>query len=188
MQVHKTAIEFVQGSVLDQDVDAIVNAANTAMRGGGGVDGAIHKAAGKQLMNELMRVAPNGAKTGTAIITKGCLLKQPYVIHTPGPVWKGGKSHEAERLASCYRSCLEKAEEEGLTSLAFCSISTGIYGYPLALAAPLAIRTVMEYLHDHPDTTLERVVFAMYQKHEYTAFTEAFAWLQLTGQEGQDEE
>ena len=186
MQTHKTSIEFVQGSVLDQDVDAIVNAANTAMRGGGGVDGAIHKAAGKQLMNELIRVAPNGAKTGTAVITKGHLLKQPYVIHTPGPVWKGGNSSEAERLASSYRSCLEKAEEKGLTSIAFCSISTGIYGYPLALAAPLAVRTVMEYLRDHPETTLERVVFAMYQKHEYTAFVEAFAGLQLTEEEGQD--
>ena len=184
---HKTAIEFVQGSVLEQDVDAIVNAANTAMRGGGGVDGAIHKAAGKQLMNELIRVAPNGAKTGTAVITKGHLLKQPYVIHTPGPVWKGGHSNEAERLASSYRSCLEKAEERGLTSIAFCSISTGIYGYPLALAAPLAVRTVMEYLRDHSDTTLERVVFAMYQKHEYLAFTEAFAGLQVSGEEGQDE-
>ena len=175
MQPHKTSIEFVQGSVLDQDVDAIVNAANTALRGGGGVDGAIHRAAGKQLMNELIRVAPNGAKTGTAVITKGHLLKQPYVIHTPGPVWKGGNANEAERLASSYRSCLEKAEEKGLKSVAFCSVSTGIYGYPLDQAAPLAIRTVMEYLKDHPDTTLERVVFAMYQKHEYAAFTQAFA-------------
>ena len=175
MQTHKTSIEFVQGSVLDQDVEAIVNAANTAMRGGGGVDGAIHKAAGKQLMNELIRVAPNGAKTGTAVITKGHLLKQPYVIHTPGPVWKGGHANEAEKLASSYRSCLEKAEEKGLKSIAFCSVSTGIYGYPLPLAAPLAVRTVMEYLKDHPETTLERVVFAMYQKHEYAAFTQAFA-------------
>ena len=174
MQTHKTSIEFVQGSVLDQDVDAIVNAANTAMRGGGGVDGAIHKAAGRKLMNELIRVAPNGAKTGTAVITKGHMLKQPYVIHTPGPVWKGGKNDEAERLASSYRSCLEKAEEKGLKSLAFCSISTGIYGYPLDQAATLAVRTVMEYLKDHPDTSLERVVFAMYQAHEHAAFTQAF--------------
>lgn len=172
--IHKTTLEFVQGSVLGQDVDVIVNAANTSMRGGGGVDGAIHRAAGKGLMEELMAVAPHGAKTGTAVITKGYALKQSYVIHTPGPVWNGGTNGEPELLASSYRACLEKAEAKGLKSIAFCSISTGVYRYPLEQAAPLAIRTVMEYLKDHPDTTLERVVFAMYQQNEYQAFTEAF--------------
>ena len=174
MPIHKTTIEIVQGSVLDQDVDAIVNAANTAMRGGGGVDGAIHKAAGRQLMNELIRVAPHGAKTGTAVLTKGFALKQPYIIHTPGPVWNGGRSGEAELLASSYRSCLEKAEAQGLTSLAFCSISTGVYRYPLEQAAPLALRTMLEYLNAHPDTSLERVVFALYQTGEYEVFRAAW--------------
>lgn len=174
MPPHKTTIEFVQGSVLEQDVDAIVNAANTAMRGGGGVDGAIHKAAGRQLMNELIRVAPHGAKTGTAVITGGYALNQPWVIHTPGPVWKGGHSGEPELLAASYRSCLEKADAKGLKSIAFCSISTGIYGYPLEQAAPLAIQTVMEYLKEHEETTLELVVFAMFQEKEFSAFTQAF--------------
>ncbi|MDQ2799340.1 MAG: macro domain-containing protein [Armatimonadota bacterium] len=174
MPTHKTTIEFVQGSVLDQDVDAIVNAANTAMRGGGGIDGAIHKAAGRQLMNELIRVAPHGAKAGTAVITKGYALKQPYVIHTPGPVWHGGKSGEPDLLASSYRSCLEQADKKQLKSLAFCSISTGIYGYPLDLAAPLALQTVMEYLNEHLDTSLERIVFAMFKPEEFAAFTQAW--------------
>ncbi len=174
MPMKRTAIEIVQGSVLDQDVDAIVNAANTSMRGGGGEDGAIHRAAGKGLMEELIQAAPHGAKTGTAVITSGHNLKQGYVIHTPGPVWNGGKSGEAEKLASSYRSCLEKAEVKGLRSIAFCSISTGIYGYPLEQAAPIALMTVREYLEAHPDTSLERVVFAMFKPEEYEAFWKAY--------------
>ena len=170
----KTTIEIVRGSVVDQDVDAIVNAANTAMRGGGGIDGVIHRAAGRALMAELEKAAPNGAKTGAAVITGGHNLKQPYIIHTAGPVWKGGNANEAEKLAMCYRSCLEKAEGKGLKSIAFCSIATGVYAYPLPLAAPVALRTVKEYLDSHPDTSLERVVFAMYQAPEYQAFTTAW--------------
>lgn len=174
MTNYKHVIEIVQGSVLEQDIDAIVNAANTSMRGGGGVDGAIHRAAGKGLMEELIRAAPHGAKTGTAVITGGHNLKQRYVIHTPGPYWNGGRSGEAEKLASSYWSCLERAEEKGLNSIAFCSISTGIYGYPLDQAAPIALTTVQEYLESHPDTSLERVVFAMFQPPEYEAFRQAW--------------
>ncbi len=174
MQIHNTTIEIVSGSVLEQDVDAIVNAANTSMRGGGGVDGAIHRAAGKALMAELMEVAPHGAKTGTSVMTSGHNLKQPYVIHTPGPVWNGGRSGEAENLASSYRSCLEKADEKRLKSIAFCSISTGVYGYPLDLAAPLALGTVRDWLESHPETSLERIVFAMFQQSELMAFTWAY--------------
>ena len=175
---HKTTIEIVKGSVVEQDVDAIVNAANTAMQGGGGIDGAIHRAAGKGLMADLRKVAPNGAKTGAAVITGGHNLKQRYIIHTPGPAWKGGGAKEAEKLASCYRSCLEKAESKGLKSIAFCSISTGVYAYPLPLAAPIALRAVTEYLDAHPDTSLERVVFAMFQTHEFQAFTKAWDTIQ----------
>lgn len=178
MITHNTTIEIVRGSVVEQDVDAIVNAANTAMQGGGGIDGVIHRAAGKGLMAELRRVAPNGAKTGAAVLTGGHNLKQPYIIHTPGPVWKGGRAKEAEKLAMCYRSCLEKAEEKGLTSIAFCSVSTGVYGYPLPLAAPVALGVVKEYLDSHPDTSLERVVFAMYQAPEFQAFTQAWDAIQ----------
>lgn len=174
MPIHNTAIEVVQGSVLEQDVEAIVNAANTSMRGGGGVDGAIHRTAGKGLMEELIQAAPHGAKTGTAVITGGHNLRQGYVIHTPGPVWNGGKSGEAEKLASSYRSCLEKAEVKELESIAYCSISTGIYGYPLEQAAMIALTTVREYLEAHPDTVLERVVFAMFKPEEYEAFQKAY--------------
>jgi len=170
---HNTTIEIVRGSVVDQDVDAIVNAANTAMRGGGGIDGVIHRAAGRGLLAELEKVAPNGAKTGAAVITGGHNLTQPYIVHTPGPVWKGGGAKEAEKLAMCYRSCLERAEEKGLKSIAFCSISTSIYGYPLDKAAPVALNTVRAYLDGHPDTSLERVVFAMYQAPEFQAFQKA---------------
>ena len=173
-----TTIEIVKGSVIEQDVDVVVNAANTALRGGGGIDGVIHRAAGRELLRELERVAPNGTKTGSAVITKGFNLKQPWIIHTPGPVWKGGGANEAAKLASCYRSCLEKAEEKKLTSIAFCSISTGIYGYPLDQAAAVALRTVTEYLDAHPETTLERVVFAMYQEPEYKAFLTAWKAIQ----------
>ena len=178
MPTHSTTIEIVRGGVVDQDVDAIVNAANTAMRGGGGIDGVIHRAAGRGLMAELEKAAPNGAKTGAAVITGGHNLKQPHIIHTPGPVWKGGGAKEAEKLAMCYRSCLEKAAEKGLKSIAFCSISTGIYGYPLDKAASVALGTVSEYLDSHPDTLLERVVFAMYQAPEYQAFTKAWDAIQ----------
>jgi len=174
----QTTIEIVRGSVVEQDVDAIVNAANTAMRGGSGIDGVIHRAAGRALLAELEKAAPNGAKTGAAVITGGHNLKQPYIIHTPGPVWKGGNANEAEKLASCYWSCLEKAEGKGLKSIAFCSISTGIYGYPLDKAALIALNTVRAYLGAHPDTPLERVVFAMYQAPEFQAFTKAWDALQ----------
>ena len=178
MQIHNTTIEIVRGSVVDQDVDAIINAANTALRGGGGIDGVIHRAAGRALMAELIRIAPNGTKTGSAVITHGFNLKQPWIIHTPGPVWKGGNANEAAKLASCYRSCLERAEEKELKSIAFCSVSTGIYGYPINEAAPVALRAVTEYLATHSETTLERVVFAMYQEPEYKAFVKAWAAMQ----------
>lgn len=182
MNMDKTTIKIVRGSVLDQEVDAIVNAANTAMRGGGGVDGAIHRAAGRGLMEELMRVAPNGAKAGSAVLTGGHDLKQPYILHTPGPVWNGGGSKEAERLASSYQSCLEKADEKGLKSIAFCSISTGVYGYPLAKAAPVALMTTRDYLETHPATSLTRVVFALFQAQEHEAFSQA--WQAIAGGRG----
>lgn len=181
MQIHNTTIEVVSGSVIEQDVEAIVNAANTAMRGGGGVDGAIHRAAGQRMMNELIRVARHGAKTGTAVLTAGYALKQPYVIHTPGPVWNGGGNGEPEKLASSYRACLELADKQGLKSLAFCSISTGVYRYPLAQAAPLALETVVEYLNQNLDTCLRRVVFAMYQEAEYAAFRDALIQRETSG-------
>lgn len=175
MPPRKTTIAIVRGSMLDQDVDAIVNAANEPMRGGSGIDGRIHEKAGDDLLAELKIVAPKGAKTGTAVITSGHKLKQPYIIHTPGPRWINGNKGEPELLASSYRSCLEVAEANRLKSIAFCSLSTGIFGYPLEKAAPLAIKTVREYLDAHPDTSLERIVFAMFGEDEYKAFAKAYA-------------
>lgn len=177
MQIHNTTLEVVRGSVLDQDVQAVVNAANTAMQGGGGIDGVIHRAAGRGLMDELRRVAPHGAKTGSVVVTEGHDLAQNYVFHTPGPVWHGGSHGEPEKLALCYRNCLEAADARALSSIAFCSISTGVYGYPIKQAAPLAVQTVLEYLTLHPDTRLARIVFAMYQPGEYDAFSKALSEL-----------
>ena len=177
MQINNTEFSVVRGGVLAQDVDAIVNAANTAMKGGGGVDGAIHRAAGPGLLAELIKKAPTGAKTGSVVVTGAHNLTQNFIFHTPGPVWRGGKNGEPDKLADCYRNSCVAADERQLTSLAFCSISTGIYGYPLAQAAPLALQTVVDYLNSHPDTTLTRIVFAMYQQDEFDAFTAALARL-----------
>lgn len=175
MLIHKTTVEVVHSSMMKQDVDAIVNAANPGLNDGRGITGLIFGQAGKGLPDEIKRKYPHGTPTGTAVITHGHNLKQPYIVHSPGPVWYGGKNGEPEQLASSYRSCLEVAEEAGLKSIAFCSISTGIYGYPLDQAAPLAIRTTREYLDSRPATNLERIVFAMWAEDEYGAFSQALA-------------
>jgi O-acetyl-ADP-ribose deacetylase len=137
-------IELVQGNIVDLDVDAIVNAANSSLQGGGGVDGAIHRAAGPELALEARRLAP--CPTGEARITRGHRLRARHVIHTVGPVWRGGAAGEPELLASCYRSSLALATERGLRSVAFPAISTGIYGYPAAEASTIAVREVAAWL------------------------------------------
>lgn len=149
-------IEIILGDITKQAVDAIVNAANCSLLGGGGVDGAIHRAAGPELLAECRTL--HGCETGKAKITKGYRLPAKYVIHTPGPVWHGGGHGEEELLRSCYRSCLELASQNGCRTVDFPSISTGVYHFPLEKASRIAIGAIAEYLAEHPEIQRVRMV------------------------------
>ena len=159
-------IEIILGDITRQSVDAIVNAANCSLLGGGGVDGAIHRAAGPELLAECRTL--HGCETGKAKITGGYRLPAKYVIHTPGPVWHGGGYGEEELLASCYRSCLEQASQNGCETVDFPSISTGVYHFPLEKAAEISIGTIAAYLREQPEIRRVRMVcFDMRTKDFY---------------------
>ena len=156
-------IEVVEGDITKQAVDAIVNAANTTLLGGGGVDGAIHRAAGPELLEECRLLG--GCATGQAKITKGYRLRAKWVIHTVGPVWRDGRHGEDELLASCYRSCFALAVEHGIRSIAFPSISTGAYGFPMVRAAQIAVREAKNFLGGN--ATVERVALVCFGKSAF---------------------
>lgn len=162
-------LRALQGDVTKLSVDAIVNAANTSLLGGGGVDGAIHRAAGPELVAECRML--QGCRVGEAKITRGYRLPARHVIHTVGPVWRGGVHGEPELLASAYRSSLALAEKHGIRSIAFPAISCGIYGYPVSEAAPLAVRTVREHLE--AGSGLEEVVFVCFNEAILAAYQAA---------------
>mgnify|MGYP000868616547 CR=1 FL=1 len=162
-------LRIERGDITAYRVDAVVNAANTTLLGGGGVDGAIHRAAGPGLLAECRTL--HGCRTGEAKITKGYRLPAPRVIHTPGPVWHGGGSGEDGLLASCYRSCLRLAEENGCRSVAFPSISTGVYRFPLPRAAGIAVREILRFLRTA--RTVRDVVMVCYDERTEQAYETA---------------
>ncbi len=163
VKIGTSNLELVQGDITHQDTDAIVNAANESLLGGGGVDGAIHRAAGPQLLDECRTLG--GCKTGSAQITRGYRLKAKHVIHAVGPVYRDGKHNEPALLASAYRTSLELASKNKCASIAFPAISTGVYGYPMEDAARVAFRTIIDYVSEHPEIKL--VWYVLYDKRAF---------------------
>ncbi len=165
-------LRIIQGDITRQAVDVIVNAANTSLLGGGGVDGAIHRAAGPQLLKECRTLG--GCATGDAKITKGYVLPAKHVIHTVGPIWHGGGEHEDELLANCYRNSFKLARQHNLSTIAFPSISTGVYGFPVERASRIALREITSELNENPSLS---VVVVCFDDHTFQTYLEAAALL-----------
>ena len=172
--VKKTKVSVTQGDITRQATDAIVNAANSSLMGGGGVDGAIHRAGGPAILEECKKIVALQGRlpTGKAVITTGGNLQAQYVIHTVGPIWHGGSGNEAELLSSAYYECLKLATANKLASIAFPSISTGAYGYPVDEAAKIAVSTVVSFLKKQA-TSLKDVVFVIFDSQTYQSYRSA---------------
>ena len=172
--VNKTKVSIIRGDITRQGTDAIVNAANSSLMGGGGVDGAIHRAGGPAILEECKRIVARQGRlpTGKAVITTGGNLKARYVIHTVGPIWHGGSANEAELLKSAYYECLKLATENRLAGISFPSLGTGAYCYPVDEAATIAVSTVVSFLREQA-TSLKDVVFVMFDSRTYQSYRSA---------------
>jgi len=177
-KVGNTKLTLVRGDITTQETEAIVNAANSSLLGGGGVDGAIHRAGGPQILEECkkIRAKQGGCPTGEAVITTGGLLKAKYVVHSVGPIWRGGNQDEEKLLINAYQSSLALAKEKGIRSLSFPSISTGAYGYPIQAAARVALSTVRDFLTQHDFEEVRFVLFSDRNLKTYEA-----AWAEMVG-------
>ena len=164
--------KLIQGDITEENVDVIVNAANTALRGGGGVDGAIHRAGGPAILKECINKYPDGCSTGEARITTAGLLNAKWVIHTPGPIWQGGHQDEEAYLEKCYRNALLLADEHGAKSISFPSISTGVYRFPIKKASNIAIRTVLDAIQK---TMIKEVHFVLFGSSDYQIYEETLS-------------
>ncbi len=171
--INGVTLALLRGNIVEVQADAIVNAANSGLRGGGGVDGAIHRAGGPTIMEECRKIG--GCPTGSAVATTAGKLRAQYVYHAVGPIYSG-RSEDAQLLASAYQSCLNLAEQHQVKSIAFPSLSTGVYGYPLEEAAPIALRTVIEHIRQ--PTSLQQVVFVLFGQDSFQAFEQALSQLQ----------
>ena len=178
--IKNTVLRLIQGDITEQSTDAIVNAANSSLMGGGGVDGAIHRAGGPAILDECKKIRAEKGRlpAGQAVITTGGRLPARYVIHTVGPIWHGGSANEAQILASAYKESLALAVQRNLTSISFPSISTGAYGYPLEEAAQVALKTVTDFLKQ--DTSLKQVTFVLFDQRTFSAYRQALKELNLT--------
>jgi O-acetyl-ADP-ribose deacetylase (regulator of RNase III) len=174
--IHQSLLEVVQGDITQQDTEAIGNAANSRLAGGGGVDGAIHRAGGPAIMAEL-KAKYKGCPTGSAVITGGGNLKAKYVLHAVGPIYSGSPK-DVQLLSSAYRACLELCTRHQIASIAFPSISTGVYGYPVEEASRVALKTVKDYLMDHPEIKLVR--FVLFDSNTYSVYEESLKALTRT--------
>lgn len=170
--INRTKLRIIQGDITKQDTEAIVNAANSSLMGGGGVDGAIHQTGGTAIIDECKQIVSRQGRlpTGKAVITTSGNLIAGYVIHAVGPIWHGGDKGEPELLASAYQESLKLAEEKHLASISFPSISTGAYSYPLKKAAEVAINTVASFLHQG-NASLREVIFVLFDRHTFEAYS-----------------